>query len=190
MIQPLNAVLSNALTAAYSFIPLACAEYDDSLLFSGASSIALCYVLFPATLLHQLFFHLLSPHLAISLCTSQSCCSQIPVFYLKDNMQYSKSSLLHKSVFSVLRMFQNIATGIKPVEETLVRWQYSVFKSLALNGKSSKWCRHAVLSSLPFSRCARAADGATHTCPNSTVPKGSTYCGLIVSGKWISRLYC
>ena len=33
--------------------------------FSGASSILLCYVLFPATLLHQLFFHPLSPHLAI-----------------------------------------------------------------------------------------------------------------------------
>ena len=31
---------------------------DDSLPFSGASSIPLCYILFPATLLHQLFFHL------------------------------------------------------------------------------------------------------------------------------------
>jgi len=48
-----------------SFIPLACAECDDSLPFSGASSIPLCYVLFPATLFHQLFFHRLSPHLAI-----------------------------------------------------------------------------------------------------------------------------
>ena len=46
------------------FIPLAHAECDDSLPFSGASSIPLCYVLFPATLLHQLFFHPLSPHLA------------------------------------------------------------------------------------------------------------------------------
>ena len=50
---------------AESFIPLACAECDDSLPFSGASSVPLCYVLFPATLLHQLFFHPLSPHLAI-----------------------------------------------------------------------------------------------------------------------------
>ena len=49
----------------HSFIPLACAEFNDSLPFSGASSIPLCYVLFPATLLHQLFFHTLSPHLAI-----------------------------------------------------------------------------------------------------------------------------
>ena len=44
---------------------MACAEFDNSLLFSGASSIPLCYVLFPATLPHQLFFHLLSPHLTI-----------------------------------------------------------------------------------------------------------------------------
>ena len=44
---------------------MACAECDDSLLFSGASSIPLCSVIFPATLLHHLFFHLLSPHLAI-----------------------------------------------------------------------------------------------------------------------------
>ena len=49
----------------YLFIPLACAECDDSLPFSGPSSILLCYVLFPATLLHQLFFHPLSPHLAV-----------------------------------------------------------------------------------------------------------------------------
>ena len=49
----------------HSFIPLACAECDDSMLFSGASSIPLCYVLFPATLLHQPLFHLPSLHLAI-----------------------------------------------------------------------------------------------------------------------------
>ena len=49
----------------HSLIPLACAECDDSLSFSGASSISLCYIPFPATLLHQLFFHPLSPHLAI-----------------------------------------------------------------------------------------------------------------------------
>jgi hypothetical protein len=47
------------------FGPLACAECDDSLPFSGASSIPLCYVLFLATLLLQLFFHSLSLHLAI-----------------------------------------------------------------------------------------------------------------------------
>ena len=52
-------------TFIHSFIPLACAECDDSLLFSGGSSTPLCYVLFLATLLHQLFFHPLSLHLAI-----------------------------------------------------------------------------------------------------------------------------
>jgi hypothetical protein len=49
----------------HSFIPLACAECDDSLLFSWSSSIPLCYVLFPTTLLHQLFVHPLSPHRAV-----------------------------------------------------------------------------------------------------------------------------
>ena len=50
---------------ATSFIPLACAECGDSLPFSGASFIPLYYVLFLAALLHQLFFHPLSLHLAI-----------------------------------------------------------------------------------------------------------------------------
>jgi hypothetical protein len=44
---------------------VACAECDDSLPFSGASSIPLSYILFPATLLHPLFFHPLSLHFAI-----------------------------------------------------------------------------------------------------------------------------
>jgi len=55
----------SALLPFHSFIPLACAECDDFLPFSGASSNPLCYILFPATLLHQLFDHPLSPHLAI-----------------------------------------------------------------------------------------------------------------------------
>ena len=49
----------------HSFIPLACAECDDSMPFSGSSSIPHSYVLIPATLLQQLFFHPLTPHLAI-----------------------------------------------------------------------------------------------------------------------------
>ena len=49
----------------HSFIPVACAEYDDSLPFSGTSSIPLCYILFIATHLCQLFFHPVSLHLAI-----------------------------------------------------------------------------------------------------------------------------
>jgi len=47
------------------FIPLACVECNNFLPFLGASSIPLCCVLFPATLLHQLFSHSPSPHLAI-----------------------------------------------------------------------------------------------------------------------------
>ena len=50
---------------SHSFIPLACAECDDSVPFSGASYILLCYAPLPSTLLHQLFFHPLSPHLAM-----------------------------------------------------------------------------------------------------------------------------
>ena len=52
----------------HSFILLACAEFDNSLPFSGASSIPLWYVLFPATLPHQLF-HPLTPscHLFLGL---------------------------------------------------------------------------------------------------------------------------
>ena len=57
-----DVIYSNSI---YSFIPLACAECNDSLLFSGASSIPACYIIFPATLLHQLFFHPPSLHLPI-----------------------------------------------------------------------------------------------------------------------------
>ena len=41
----------------HSFIPLVCAECNNSLPFSGASSIPLCYIPFPYTLFHQLVFH-------------------------------------------------------------------------------------------------------------------------------------
>jgi len=49
----------------HSFIPLACAECDDSLSFSGASSTPLCYIPFPSTIFHQLDFHTLSLHLDV-----------------------------------------------------------------------------------------------------------------------------
>ena len=48
-----------------SINPLACAECGDSLPFSGASSIPPCHTLFPATPLHQPFFHPPSLHPAI-----------------------------------------------------------------------------------------------------------------------------
>ena len=49
----------------HSFIPLACAERDNSLPFSGASSIPVCYIRSPSTLFHQLVFQPPSLHLAI-----------------------------------------------------------------------------------------------------------------------------
>ena len=49
----------------HSFIPLECAECDDSLPFSGASSFHLCYIPSPSTLFHQLVFYPPSPHLAL-----------------------------------------------------------------------------------------------------------------------------
>ena len=62
----------------YIFIhSLACAECDDSVLFSGASSIPVCCVLLPSTLFHQLVFlpHFILP--SISRSASQPCCFQI-----------------------------------------------------------------------------------------------------------------
>jgi hypothetical protein len=60
-----NILLRSPRPFIHSFIPLACVECDDSLPFAGASSIPLCYVFFPVTLLHQLFFHPPSLHPAI-----------------------------------------------------------------------------------------------------------------------------
>ena len=48
----------------HSIILLARSECDDSLHFSGASSIPLCYIPSPSTLFHQLVFLPLSLHLA------------------------------------------------------------------------------------------------------------------------------
>ena len=48
-----------------SFILWACAECDDSLPLSRASSIPLWYIPLPSTLFHQLVFHPPSLHLAI-----------------------------------------------------------------------------------------------------------------------------
>jgi hypothetical protein len=44
---------------------LACAECNNSLLFSGVSSIPLCYIPSPSTIFHQPVFHPPSLHLAI-----------------------------------------------------------------------------------------------------------------------------
>ena len=52
-------------SSIHSFTPLACAECNNSLQLSGASSTPVCYIPFPSTLFHQLFFHPPSLHLAI-----------------------------------------------------------------------------------------------------------------------------
>ena len=65
-----------------TFIPLSCKKFDDSLPFSGASSIPLYYVLFPATLPHHyssILSHLIFP--SISWSASQSCCSQNHIIF-------------------------------------------------------------------------------------------------------------
>jgi len=62
-----------------SFIPLARAERDDSLSFSGAF-IPPCYIPFLSTLFYQLVFHPPSLHFAIYfLVFSQLCCFQIHI---------------------------------------------------------------------------------------------------------------
>ena len=48
-----------------SFRSLTCAEHEDSVPFAAASSILVCCVLFPYTLLHQLVFHPSSLRLTI-----------------------------------------------------------------------------------------------------------------------------
>jgi hypothetical protein len=52
-------------SCGHSFIDSFRWHVQNSLPFSGASSVLLCYTLIPATLPHQLFFHPLSPHLVI-----------------------------------------------------------------------------------------------------------------------------
>ena len=52
-------------TIINSSIPSAYAECDNSLPFSGASSIPLCYIPFPSNLFHQLVLHPPKFHLSI-----------------------------------------------------------------------------------------------------------------------------
>ena len=75
----------------HSFIPLACAECDDSLPFSGAFPIPLCYIPLSSTLFHQLVFHPPALHLAIYFLVYLSALL-LPNSYI---ILYS----VHKSVF-------------------------------------------------------------------------------------------
>jgi hypothetical protein len=100
----------------HSFIPLACAECDNSLPFSGASSIPICHVLFPATLLYQLFFHLLSPHLVIYFLAYLSILlfpnSYIILFWEFYFLPFSvhvQTNVLYLTLFSIIVGFLKLA---------------------------------------------------------------------------------
>ena len=58
----------------HSFMPLACAEYDNSLPFSGASYIPLCYIPF-STNQSSILPHFILPSISWSI--SQPCCFQV-----------------------------------------------------------------------------------------------------------------
>ena len=95
----------------HSFIPLVCAECEDSLLFSGASSIPLCYILilFPVMLPHQLFFLPPSLHLSIYflvyfsiLLLPNSYKILIWEFYFLPFSVHAQTNVIYLTLFSVL----------------------------------------------------------------------------------------
>ena len=97
----------------HSFIQLACAEFNDSLLFSGASSIPLCSVLFPTTLPHHLFFHPLSPHLAIYflvylsiLLFPNSCIILFWEFYFLPFSVHVQTNVIYYLMFRLVKLLQ------------------------------------------------------------------------------------
>ena len=92
---------------SHSFIALACAECDVSLPFSRASSIFLSNALLPAKLLDQLFFHPLSPHLAIcflvylSVLFPNSCIIPFWEFCFLAFSVHSQCSIIYLTLFSL-----------------------------------------------------------------------------------------
>jgi hypothetical protein len=98
----------------HPFIPLACAACDNSLPFSGASSIPVCYVLLLTTLLHQLFFHPLSLHLAIYflvylsiLLFPNSFIIRFWEFYFLPFSVHSQTNIIYLTLLSLLYRFFN-----------------------------------------------------------------------------------
>ena len=94
----------------HSFIPLACAECDDSLLFSGASSIPLCYVFFLppfSTNYSSILPHFILPSISWSPC--QSCCFQIHIlcfwgeFYFLPFSELAKTNVISLTLLSLLK---------------------------------------------------------------------------------------
>ena len=82
----------------HSFIPLACAECNDSLPFWGASSIPVYYIPFSCTLFHQLVFHPPSFHLALQLYR----CSPQYAFYIFSQQTHLTIFLKFPSAFSYI----------------------------------------------------------------------------------------
>ena len=87
----------------------------DSLPFSGASSIPLCYVLFPATLFHQLFVHPPSLHLVIYFLVYLSIVlfpnSYIILFwefYFLPFSVHAQTNLIHLTLLSILVGFLHL----------------------------------------------------------------------------------
>ena len=92
----------------HSFIPLPCAECDDSLPFSEASSIPLCYIPFPSTLFHQLVFHPPSLHLAIyflvnlSVLLFPNSCILFGEFYFLPFSVHAQTNVISLTLLSLL----------------------------------------------------------------------------------------
>jgi hypothetical protein len=81
------------------FIPLACVECDDSLPFSGASSIPLCYIQYFFLPLFSTNYSSILPHFilpSISWSTSQSYCFQIHTQYSFGNSIFFHSLYMPK----------------------------------------------------------------------------------------------
>jgi len=112
----------------HSFFPLACAECDDSLPFSGASSIPLCYIPFPSPLFCQLVFHPPSLHLAIFFMVYLSA------LFFRNSYIILFLGILFSSILCTFPNHYNLFNLIVSVIMGFltVRWEYCVFLLLVL----------------------------------------------------------
>ena len=114
-----------------SFILLAYAECDDSLPFSGASSIPLCYITFSSSLFHQLVFHCPSLHLAIYFLVSLSALlfpnSYIILFWHFCFLPLSVQSIEQKSIGVIFRTSRSGSDVRYSCHHNLSRFSFPVF---------------------------------------------------------------
>jgi len=171
----------------YSFIPLACAECDDSLSFSGASSIPLCYVLFPSTFFHQPVFHSPSLHLAIYFLVYLSA-SLFPNSYMRVNQKV-------KAIFKLRgnRDRQELAhyTVLTMPIEDFSHSQYSALSSVEWQQRGRKHgCSFARLLHWRTRHSAVSLDRRSETCRNSPSYVGSVWTEHREStkGLWVGPL--